>query len=454
MNKNYKTYIYYLPIFLIAMLLQCHIFYPGYMSFDSAFQYSQVVSGEWNNISPIVMVFLWTLTDAIIPGPGGLFLLFQIIALTGLIIFVAHLNWNYWLKTVAIFLVFFWPYNLMIMPHLWKDVGLMSFLFLALGLIQIYKQSAKNRDLILATVTLIVASMFRFEAVFYLLPVVFYLVVLFCKHHNSNKHWLKASLFSVLFILASVTTTQLITHLSNSKKITLWQTVALWDLARVSVKTHEMLLPEFTTGKNITINELSEVDVTWTNLHVFTKTRAGVNAGLIDPYSHQQNKKLFKAWLGMIQNHPLAYLAHRTEVSAHLLRIKESPEQPIDFFYTRNNRDFPDGHTFNNNTINSHVTTWINKHLDYFYFKGWFYLSLQLLLLIYFLVTTNTSTKPMATALSCSGVLSVLVLLFASPSAEQRYLVWLVNSTLLTSLLFLEHLSQKKAPNGRLDSIP
>lgn len=432
--NNTKVMMLYGAVFWVALLIHCLIFYPGYMSFDSAYQYSQVVSGEWNNISPIIMVSLWTLTDAIIPGPGGLYLLFQIIALLGLTLFMAQLRLNHWLKICLLLLIYFWPFNLMIMPHLWKDVGLMSFSFLALGCLQVYKHHGRFSFFIMALLALLVSSMFRFEAILYLSPVAFYLVLLLLRRHNKPTHFVKLLLLTMAVIFTSMLATQAITKLTDSKKITLWQTVALWDMARVSVKINQQLLPAFTTGPGMTVKDLQRANVPWTNTHLFSKTKTGVNSGLGFPYTQQQNKGLFKAWLKMIQTHPLAYLSHRTEVAAELLRVNDSTQKPIDIFYTRNNQHFSDGHTFNNSKINTRIANWIDKHLNDFYFKGWMYLLLHAMVLL--LVLTKKKSE-LAVALCCSGIMSMMALTLLAPSAEQRYLIWLINSSLLSLMLTL-----------------
>ncbi|MCB1582138.1 MAG: hypothetical protein R3E90_05640 [Marinicella sp.] len=437
MKNRVKLLAPYVLASVSALILQSYIFYPGYMSFDSAYQYSQVISGEWNNISPIVMVGLWTLTDAVIPGPGGLFLLFQILSLAGLTLFVFSLSINQWFKFILLFLIFFWPFNLMIMPHLWKDVGLMSLLFLAIGSLNTYRHNGRTISFVLALTALIIASMFRFESIFYLTPLIFYLLSLWFSHHNKSTNKAKLTFLTSLVILTSLASTQVITKLSDSKKIALWQTVALWDMARVSIKVQQLLLPGFTTGEGMTLEDLSRANTSWTNTHLFSKTQSGVNSGLGYPYSNEQNKTLLNSWLNMILSYPVAYLSHRAEVSNELLRINDAEKKPVDIYYTRKQIYFSDGHTLNDSSINLTITKWVNKHLNDFYFMGWFYCLIQFVLLVVMFFRKQSANRMLIMALSSSGLLSVLALTFVAPSAEQRYLIWLVNSTLLASSLVL-----------------
>jgi hypothetical protein len=454
MSFRLKNIAPYVLLSLFALILQCYIFYPGYMSHDSAYQYSQVVSGDWDNISPIVMVGLWTLTDAVIPGPGGLFLIFQVLSLAGLTLFVVCLKINHWLKAVLLLLIYFWPFNLMIMPHLWKDVGLMSLLFLALGFTNTYKRTGQSIFFILALSMLIMASMFRFESIFYLSPMAFYLLLLWFRNHGQSTHLAKITSLTLLIILTSLISTQVITKLTDSKKVALWQTVALWDMARVSIKTEQLLLPEFTIGEGMTLDDLSRANTPWTNTHLFSKTRSGVNSGLGHPYTKQQNKLLFKAWFDMIKTFPGAYFSHRAEVSGELLRINDSQNKPIDIFYTRKQKYFSGGHTLNDSTVNLTITNWIDKHRNDFYFKGWFYISIQLMILFLLLTKRKSPGSEFVLAVVCSGLLSVLAHGIVAPSAEQRYLIWLVNSTLLaTSLLFRQKKNHNKPDRNKTISL-
>ena len=46
------------------------------MSVDAAYQYAQVLGAPRDDIHQPLMMLLWRATEAIIPGPGGLFALF------------------------------------------------------------------------------------------------------------------------------------------------------------------------------------------------------------------------------------------------------------------------------------------------------------------------------------------------------------------------------------------
>ena len=59
----------------IATLVTMACFYPGYLNGDSNWQYAQGLSGEYDDMHPVVMSWLWSKLDRVVEGSGGLFLL-------------------------------------------------------------------------------------------------------------------------------------------------------------------------------------------------------------------------------------------------------------------------------------------------------------------------------------------------------------------------------------------
>ena len=409
------------------------------MSFDSAHQYKQVVSGDWNTISPIIMVLLWSIANQIIEGPGGLFLFFYLLFWLGLIIFTYNLRFNFWIKTLVIIAISMWPYNMMILPHLWKDIGLISFLIFAIGFIKLHLKTEKKYPIWIALVTLMIASMFRFESIVYISILQFYTILLILRSYQKQHNIILKTIGCVILVFViSILLSKTVIKLTGTKKVILWQTIALWDLSRVSVKVDRVLLPEFTIGEAMTVDELSTTTVPWTNTHLFSKTKSGINAGLLTPYKQEQYSILFKKWLSMMATYPIEYLTHRLEVTRELLRINESSNKPIDLYYSRMMYDFKDKFELNKSPLNKKITHGINSLLGNLVFKGWVYFVFLILVFILFSMTKRSRQSEFIKAISLSGISSVVILSFVSPSAEQRYLIWLFNSSIFILPLLLE----------------
>ncbi|MCF6288676.1 MAG: hypothetical protein L3J53_05490 [Proteobacteria bacterium] len=429
--------IYYV-ILILSGAFYYYSFYPGYMSFDSATQYAQVRSGEWSTISPVIMVALWTFTDKIISGPGGLFLFFIIIFLLGILLFTKYLRVNYWVKIIITLSIVFWPFNLMILPHLWKDVGLIAFLCLSIGLIQTYLTTNKILTLYLALFLLLISSLFRFEAILYLNVLIFYVNILILRHFQQNNLQLKSSILTLIICVTIFFINNTLVNLSNSKKITLWPTIAIWDLASISIKVDKVLLPEFTKGVDMTVEDLSNAVYPWSNIPLMTKTKAGINVGVITPFTDIQYQELFKFWLGTIFNHPKEYLQHRLEVLHALLNLHASKNKPIDLYFSRKMHNYAQEFHLNDSLSNQKISQFIQANINFYIFQGWVYFIIGLLFIIFILISKKIKQHEFAFVLACSGCMSVAILFFISPSAEQRYLIWLVNSVLFVLALFFQ----------------
>jgi len=55
-----------------AFCFSLALYFPGFMSFDSAYQYWQARSGHFSNLSPVAMTALWRAVDAGWPSPAAL----------------------------------------------------------------------------------------------------------------------------------------------------------------------------------------------------------------------------------------------------------------------------------------------------------------------------------------------------------------------------------------------
>jgi len=111
------------------------LFFPGYMSFDSAFQYWQVRTGEWSSIHPVIMQLHWWLTDQLIVGPGGLFVFYLCVFFVALYVMAIHSGLKTGAQVILILVMALLPYNLMIMPHVWKDVGMLVYALLGIAML-------------------------------------------------------------------------------------------------------------------------------------------------------------------------------------------------------------------------------------------------------------------------------------------------------------------------------
>ena len=60
---------------LLGLAVSLWVFWPGYMSWDSAFQWWQSRHDTFDSVHPPLMAMIWQLSDRVVPGPGGMFAL-------------------------------------------------------------------------------------------------------------------------------------------------------------------------------------------------------------------------------------------------------------------------------------------------------------------------------------------------------------------------------------------
>lgn len=119
----------------IGLVFTIWAFYPGYVSQASAEQYHQARTGQFDTHHPPLMAMLWSLTDRVIPGPGGLFALFALAYWAALALVAAHATRRRWTTVLAILGVGLWPPTIGLLAHVWKDVGLLVAFLLASGVL-------------------------------------------------------------------------------------------------------------------------------------------------------------------------------------------------------------------------------------------------------------------------------------------------------------------------------
>ena len=99
------------------------LFWPGYMSWDSADQWRQALSGEFTDIAPPLMGMIWRAIGTLVPGPGGMLLLQTVLWWSCIALAVGMTQQGRLLRAVLLLLLLgFWPALWGVLPHVWKDV--------------------------------------------------------------------------------------------------------------------------------------------------------------------------------------------------------------------------------------------------------------------------------------------------------------------------------------------
>ncbi len=240
---------------------------------------------------------------------------------------------------------------------------------------------------------------------------------------------MKATALSVILFVSSLTATKLV----NSYKVRkgkLFPMIYVWDMAAISLKEKQVLLPdEIILEKVDTLNKLEKV------------FRNNVNNTISSVVSFYPQKNYIPYWLELIGRYPSSYFAHRNKVFAELITIdREMAYYPFhpgideDPFKKRNfrSRVMP---TVYYEIIN--LARWLSGT---FIYKAFLYLILSIGLISWFLYKylarkSFSESYFIAGIFGLSGALYVLPLYFFAPASDFRYNVWMIFLSILGAII-------------------
>jgi hypothetical protein len=296
---------------VVGLLLTAAILYPGQYPFDSAYQLWQARSGHFNNQSPVAMTKLWSLMLEFSSNPATLLCLNLAMFWTGLTLCVAAVSSTALVRVLLLLIFGVAPLTLVEMAHLLTDAHLTAVLVLATGLAAWGLAEARRPPLVASLLLLLYAGAVRYNAVVAILPLGAVVAAAFTRKDRPD--WRAASFAAVALAVLSFAAGLAIDRAVTVERVTVWPTIALWDLAAVSVDSDRLLLPPFTHGPDLTVDELRKPGVfdPTANTYLFQGTHTGIRDGLIEPYSSDQLRELRRAWLDAVLRNPGAYIRHR-----------------------------------------------------------------------------------------------------------------------------------------------
>jgi hypothetical protein len=311
------------------------ILHPGQYPFDAAYQLWQARSGEFANGSPVAMIAVWSLLLEGGASPAMLFCLNLAMFWAGLalctVVIVDHL-----LARVVLMLVLgMAPLALVEMAHVLTDAHLAAVLVLATGLAA-WGLTACTRAAVAACAALLVyAGCVRHNALLAILP---YGALAGLAFAGTRTRTRTAALAGVAVVgIASLAAGLALDRALVRQRVVVWPTLALWDLAAISVDRNVLLLPPFTHGPGMTVNELRKTgafDMT-SNTLLFEKSRSGIRDATIEPYSERQLRELRAAWIEAVLRNPGAYVRHRLRTFGLLIGPHRGETRQLAYFVSR-----------------------------------------------------------------------------------------------------------------------
>jgi hypothetical protein len=404
-------------------------FFPGLMTYDSFFQYSEVLG-----ITPLsdshssLMGYLWRALVSVYQSPGVMLIWGQFVYWIAVYLWSRFLFVNHWKRIVFSVCFGLWPPLYIISLHLWKDVGMMVGFSLSLFFSLTYRKQGGLFRALFAFLFLFYGVAMRLNAISGALPLAILLSEALVYRMGSSKKNLRIVALTLVILATQMAMISAINK--TVKRVYALGTIFAWDIGAISIAENQNLYPKY-------LPRLVPED------QLLSSTIANFNIDgnyflwdTIKPFPPPELERQFhKDFFNLILSYPMDYLAHRLRVFTKLIGL--SDETTSAYYAGIHENEL--GITFSNVKADSldRVFEIFNWFVDSLIYRVWFYLLLGIALFIKIWQVWKESNKRLtinvlgSLMLLLSGWLIVLPLFFLAPSADFRYNIWLIYSTLL-----------------------
>lgn len=435
---------FYILLISFGALFTHHAYFPGLMANDSSTQFHQVQTFQFDDWHPPILALIWSLTNKIVPGPEGFFLLqialywggFLLIGLA--IITELDERATSYLKYVLWCLLPFSPFLLSIVGTIWKDVLVFGCFGVALGLILSRPLGSRIWAWRSAVIwgLLVIGSLARHNSVVAAVP----LLVLHFWPQAPNRQlvWTVLARGLVAAVLAVTVTfgtgKVLDSFVLHSTRKHMENEIFLFDLVGISHRINQNLVPGPWSD-----DEAKQILTTcyhpmhwdplspWGSCHfVFDRLwKSGV-----------WRKGLLPLWARVVVQHPQEYLAHRVAYLETLLWPQTT------FTMTPNRESFEFGFEENKTfKLVRGVSVYIDSHFPLYLMLTdalWIALSLALSMIMFLLYFVRPSSDYRALLVALSAAFYAVPLVVVGPGGDYRYVYWAAGATCIAALLALQ----------------
>jgi hypothetical protein len=454
LSRSYRAALAPWLVAIAGAALAFWMFAPGWLSFDSAYQWQQARTGQIDALHPPLQTLLWSLIEPYWSGPSSQLLLQQMMVWMGLAGIAASLHAHWGLRAVLVGLVGLWPPLLLLSAHIWKDIPMLGAFALAVWMLRLELRHPGWRYRGLALLTLLIACACRHNAITGAAPLLLWIgwralgdfPRLAARSPIARLLWaLPPALLASLALQALAQVPNFAPGVKRTEAV--WSVVALWDMAAVSIAEDRLLIPQDFRLPDTRVEHLREHFVDFSNTTVFNSGK--LMPTLVVDYSDAQIDALRRAWLALPFGHPRTYFAHRLRLAELLLGFDNAalPDHQVlmpGFVAYRDNPPIVQSP----NSLREGLLDWTLRHIDGPLFMGWLYLLLALATGLAALpgLLRDRAHAALAGAVAASALAYALPLVLVSGSAEFRYLAWPLQASLLAPALLYFGAERRAAP--------
>lgn len=420
-----------------GLLLSLWLWQPGYMSYDSAYQWQQGRLGQYNDGHPPVMAMLWGVVDRAVPGPLGMFVLQAVLFWTALAGIASGISWPAPWRALLVLAWGLWPPLFGLLAHVWKDVWTMALFALAVWALQAELRRPSTSLRAAALVALSLGCAFRHNAITGALPLVAWWAVRTLRAHAlpaGRAGWRPLGLTLAAALLLQLGAGLPARHPAVRHMRAVWSPVALWDMAAVSLREGRLLFPPGFATPELTLSELQAYFRDYSDTTIFQTGH--LRHTHFSEHSPEDVRRLLMAWLRLPLDHWPAWAAHRLRYSALLFGWDRAGRPDFQVFAPIR-YEFPGNPqlAYRPSRVQPYAMGRLSSLVGTPLFAGWLYLLLAFVTAV--VAGRLAARRPLppqaglalAVALSCLAYALPLVLV--AGSAEFRYLAWPVLSALL-----------------------
>lgn len=320
--------------------LTAAFFYPGYLNGDSHSQYLQGQAGEYHDMHPVIMAWLWRYLDRVIEGSGGLFLFNTTLFWIGLAMVTRAFTTRKSLFLVGTLLIGISPVVFSMLSTTQKDLGMVMGLVLGYGLLLRGDRSRRLWPLLLAFVPLWYAVAVRHNGASAVVPLAAWMVFLLGRDHlPRSKRFLTHPLIAVVLgtlvgvvLLGTATLASRAILGEKGVHVSYQQFLAVHDLIGISVRSHRNHFPRgLYFEAPLTLGEINAYYHPETVMFAFWGP-AGLRRLYLIVDRPTVVQALMRAWAEAIRREPVKYLKSRASMFRGQLGFGEkAPFRRIEF---------------------------------------------------------------------------------------------------------------------------
>jgi len=419
---------------LTVLVFYAAAFFPGVLTPDPTWMLMQIRGvAPVNDWHPPVITGLWHLLWLVFQHPGLLYLV-QTALLVYLVARMARTVEPAW---VGLLLTIVFPLLPPIVGNfaaLWKDNW---YVLWGIGAsVSLYEcaRTGRPRSFIAGAVFTLLFVSTRHNAFFAALPLLYVVAVLGARKlagrgrgTSGGRRLIAGIAIFVAMLVACTATNWLVYRLYVAKHFHAWQIPLWFDLTGVSVRSGELVMPEYLLHSEAapTLERLAEVydpassdELIWSNDGKYTFPMS-IQDRDVDQTDDQRRQLMWK-WVEAVFTHPVAWLRHRWSVTRRLLGLGRRPvHAPFPSGITPN----VFGWTFEPRWTTDRVYERLDPLAHSLFFRGWVYaLALLAATAVAFKLRSGLVTR----AMLVSGVGSLLGNFVLLGAADFRYNLWIV----------------------------